>query len=243
MKILTIDIETSPNLAHVWGLWNNNVGLSQLRESGEVICFAAKWHGEKHVMFHSVHVDGKKKMLQTAYKLLEQADVVVHYNGIKFDIPWLNAEFVRLGMTPPAPFKQVDLLRTVKRNFRFPSNKLDYVAQQLELGHKTHHTGHDLWVRCMAGDDKAWALMMRYNIQDVRLTEKLYDKLLPWIPTVLSPSLVTPGELDTCPGCNSAKLERRGFDYTQVSVYQRYRCKSCGRWSRGGKRLRGTDIR
>lgn len=243
MKVLTIDIETAPNLAHVWGLWNQNVGLSQLAQSGEVISFAAKWHGNKNVHFHSVHHDGRDAMLEAAHRYLDEADVVVHYNGQKFDIPWLNAEFVREGKTPPAPYKQVDLLRSVKKNFRFPSNKLDYVAQQLGLGAKTSHTGFDLWLKCMAGDDKAWALMKRYNMQDVRLTEKLYDRLLPWTPTLLNPALITPGELDTCPGCGSQKLEKRGFSYTTVSVYQQYRCKGCGRWSRGGKRIRGVEVR
>ena len=43
MKTLTLDIETAPQVAHVWGLWQQNVGLPQLLESGYVMCFAAKW--------------------------------------------------------------------------------------------------------------------------------------------------------------------------------------------------------
>ncbi len=53
MKILTIDIETSPNLAHVWGLWNQNVGLPQLLEPTQMISFAAKWYETKSVQFYS----------------------------------------------------------------------------------------------------------------------------------------------------------------------------------------------
>jgi len=33
MQILLLDIETAPNTAHVWGLWNQNVSLNQLMES------------------------------------------------------------------------------------------------------------------------------------------------------------------------------------------------------------------
>ncbi len=58
-------------------------------------------------------------------------------------------------MFPPAPFKEIDLLTVAKGRFRFVSNKLDYVAQQLGLGKKTEHSGHELWVQCMAGIPKS----------------------------------------------------------------------------------------
>jgi hypothetical protein len=37
----------------------------------------------------------------------------------------------------------------------------------------------------MADDPKAWALMGRYNRQDVKLLEKLYVALLPWIQNLV----------------------------------------------------------
>lgn len=243
MRVLTLDIETSPNLAHVWGLFNQNIGLNQLLESGEVLCFAAKWHGSKKVLFYSVHHHGKEAMVQAAHDLLSEADAVVHYNGAKFDMPHLHREFVTAGLEPPAPYAQVDLLRVVKKQFRFPSNKLDYVAQALNLGAKHHHTGHQLWIDCMAGSDKAWNLMRRYNRQDVVLTEKLYDKLLPWITSHPTVGLYDGRTGDSCPNCGGTELRMQGRAYTAISVYQRYRCADCGKWSRGNKRLEGVNIR
>jgi hypothetical protein len=35
----------------------------------------------------------------------------------------------------------------------------------------------------MAGDDKAWKEMKKYQIQDVNLLVDLYDLLLPWFVT------------------------------------------------------------
>src|SRR5690606_9823529 len=57
IKVLTLDIETRPNLAHVWGLWQQNVGLSQIVERGHVMCWVAKWYGEKDPIFMSDHHD------------------------------------------------------------------------------------------------------------------------------------------------------------------------------------------
>lgn len=73
-------------------------------------------------------------MLKQIHALLNEADAVVHYNGAKFDIPTLNKEFILHGLPPPAPYKQIDLLRTARSQFKFPSNKLDYIAQALDLG-------------------------------------------------------------------------------------------------------------
>ena len=156
MRILLLDIESSPNTAHVWGLWQQNVSLNQLMESSYVLCYAAKWLGEKEMFFDSVHQSKPKKMLKGIHGLLNDADAVIHYNGSKFDIPTLNKEFLLHSFNPPSPYKQIDLLRTVRSNFRFPSNKLDYVAQRLGLGKKQEHEGHELWVKCMNGDKDAW---------------------------------------------------------------------------------------
>ena len=51
MKILLLDIESSPNTAHVWGLWQQNVGIKQIMESSYVLCWAAKWLDDKEIMF------------------------------------------------------------------------------------------------------------------------------------------------------------------------------------------------
>ena len=239
IKILHIDIETAPNIVYCWGLWNQNVSIKQILDSGYTLCFAYKWHKKRGVGFHSIFEDGEEAMIQRAWELLEEADVVTHYNGTRFDIPTLNKEFVLHGLTPPAPFKQVDLLRTVRRQFKFPSNKLDYVAQTLGIGAKVKHLGMDLWIGCMNGDSKAWNIMKRYNKADVRLLEKLYVRLLPWIPAHPNGLLFDETSLgerkwrgEKCSRCGSGNVQKRGFQYTRSYVYQRYHCTSCGSWMR-----------
>lgn len=241
-RILTIDIECSPNLAHVWSLFKQNVSLSQLQETGEVISFAAKWHGEKKVYFYSTFHQGKEAMVQAAYDLLSEADIVVGYNSKGFDMKHLNREFVLAGFSPPAPYQQVDLLLAVRNAFRFTSAKLDHVVQELGLGAKVSHEGHDLWVKCMAGDKAAWARMRTYNKQDVVITEALYDRILPWISPHPNVGLFIDAE-DVCPNCGSADLKREGFAYTSASKFQRYSCRGCGRWSRSNKKTGLTSTR
>ena len=46
-KILFLDAETSPNSAFVWGLFKQNIGINQMIDSIRVMCWSAKWAGEK----------------------------------------------------------------------------------------------------------------------------------------------------------------------------------------------------
>lgn len=236
MKILLLDIETAPNLAHVWGLWQQNVGLPQLLEPGYTLCWAAKWLGEPEVYFGSIR-QGAERMTREMHRLMSEADAIVHYNGNKFDIPTLNKDFLLHGLTPPAPAKQIDLLRVVKANFRFPSNKLAYVSEALGIGGKVSHSGHELWLKCMAGDDDAWRTMKCYNVQDTRLLEKLYFKLQPWIKLHPNHGLYNPDNSEVCPKCGSENYQRRGMAHTGTCSYQRFQCCSCGGWFRGARNI------
>jgi hypothetical protein len=172
-------------------------------------------------------------MTKRIHKLLTEADVVVHYNGTKFDIPTLNKEFLLLGLTPPSPYKQIDLLKVARNQFKFPSNKLDYVAQALGIGKKTRHIGHELWVRCMNRDPEAWATMEEYNKNDVVLLEQVYESLKPWIKGHPNYSVHT--ESFCCPNCGSTAFNYRGYAYTAALKYRRCRCNSCGTWFRETK--------
>ncbi|MCI0526303.1 MAG: ribonuclease H-like domain-containing protein [Nitrospira sp.] len=242
VRILFLDIETAPNVAHVWGLWNQHVHVNQLMASGYVMCWAAKWLGKNDVQFRSVHKDGVDTMLGEIHDLLSTADCVVHFNGTKFDIPTLNKEFLLHGLMPPPPAMQLDLLKVVRKQFRFPSNKMDYVAKALGFEGKLLHRGHDLWVECMAGNAAAWEEMKAYNIQDVRTLEQIYHKVLPWI-IVHPPMGLYLGRPDGCPNCGSTNLNARGYAYTKVSKYQRYRCNDCGTWTRSTRRTDASTMR
>lgn len=236
VKILTLDIECSPNIAHVWGLFQQNVSLSQLRETATVISFAAKWYGEKPIHFHSDHHDGHEAMIDSIYGMVDTADMVIGYNHVGFDMKHLNREFVLAGKLPPSPYKNIDLLSVVRKQFRFASNKLDHVAQELGLGSKTSHAGHELWVKCMAGDDKAWSMMRKYNKQDVALTEALYDRLKPWIANHPHMGLYTDGGR-SCTRCGSKQLVPDGRVCAQNTMYQLYVCEECGGKVRGNEKL------
>lgn len=211
------------------------MGLNQLLESSYVLCWAAKWLGEQEIYFSSTQKD-HKQMLNYIHSLLDEADSVVHYNGTKFDIPTLNKEFILHNMMPPSPYHQIDLLRVARNQFKFASNKLVYVAKALGLTPKISHIGHELWIRCMAGDKEAWEMMKEYNIGDVTLLEEVYYTFLPWIKQHPNHAMYSDNKL-ICPNCGGSHYQRRGTTATRAGIYQRYNCLDCGTWFRGNKNV------
>lgn len=247
MRMLFLDIETAPNTGYFWGLFNQNIAINQIESPGYTLCLSAKWADEKQIQFYSINDPDEsglpsqgQSMIYNVWNLLDEADVVVHYNGKKFDIPTLNREFLLMGLEPPSRYDQIDLYPTVRRQFRFASNKLDFVCQQLGIGAKVHHKGMELWTGCIEGDEKSWRIMEKYNKQDVKLLPPLYKILRPWIrnhPDITRYDRVYTGQV-RCPVCASNKLEHGGYVTPgRVYTYDLYICASCGSQSRSRSRV------
>jgi predicted PolB exonuclease-like 3'-5' exonuclease len=240
-KILFLDIETAPNIAYVWGLFDQNISHEHLEQSSYVLCWAAKWAGAKKGNYMSVQKWPAQQMLTGIHALLDEADIVVHFNGTKFDIPVLNKEFLKHEFKPPSPYKQVDMLRVMRGAFRFESNKMNSLLKDLGLGKKVEHRGHCLWVGCMKGDLACWKEMERYNRGDVVALEKLYKRVLPWIAN--HPNLGVYADRPACKNCGSINVQRRGREVAISKWYVRYQCQACGKWFRGEQDGRQTNNR
>lgn len=241
-RILTFDIETSPHLS--WHFDTRNVFISAIQnvQPSRIVCWAAKWHGRNTVMFQS-EVEGTHiGMLHGIRDLLDQADVVVTYNGNGFDIPRVNWEFEQCGIPAPSPYVSVDLYNVVKKEFRSApfSRSLDYVTKNLSLTGKLAHEGYfHLWLAMNGEDEKkarrAWNVFRRYNKRDVVTTEELFDLLESKITTIPAiglfaeelPSL----EIPDCPRCpDGGRPTRQGYKRTKTRRYARFQCQACARW-------------
>jgi hypothetical protein len=237
-KTLIIDIETAPALGDVWGLWQNNVGLNQLRKSGYIMSYAAKWLGKNKVYYDDCSDDGQADechIVEGMCELLDEADIVVAHNGDKFDLPWIRGRALKYGLVPPSPYKQIDTLKTAKREFRFISNKLEYLADFLGCAPKKRHLkfpGHEMWTECIRGNQAAWREMKKYNIQDIKTLEEVYLLMRPWMRNHPNLGVYAEDEDRVCPKCGSKHLHSRGYTTTQVGKYQKFQCQDCGGWSR-----------
>lgn len=229
-KILSLDIETRPSLVYAWKAYDVNVNYDQIVDPGGIICFAAKWVGQKEVEFYSEWTHTRLEMLTAARDLLDEADAVLTFNGIRFDLPKLTGEFAQAGLKPSGPVTSIDVLKVV-RKFGLFMNKLAFVGPIFGVGEKLKHEGFGLWLKVMAGDEKARLKMRKYNIQDVVLLEKLYNKVKPFI--VNHPHLGD--DKGECSNCGSTHLQHRGWSRTKYFKTRRLQCVKCGAWSSGAR--------
>lgn len=229
-RVLVLDIETSPATVFAFQLRDVTISPSQIIEPSRLLCFAAKWHGDTRTQLWSEWDQGREAMVEAAWRLLDEADVVVGYNHRSFDVPHLQREMVSLGYGPPSPWVDVDLLTEVRRNFRFMSNKLGYVVEQLGLDAKMDAGGFATWRDVLAGDAKAQKRMGWYNKQDVAITDDLFTYLRPWLRL---PHLgLFTGDMHACHACGSTRLTPDGISRTKVAAWLRLSCEACGAHNR-----------
>jgi DNA polymerase elongation subunit (family B) len=236
-KIALIDIETAPILMYAWTMFEANA-IHVVRPT-YIMCFAVKWAHQKQIKTFALcdypgyaqdrHSD--KALCKDLHKTLDEADIVVAHNGDAFDIKKINSRLVVHGFQQPSPFKTFDTLKVARKNFKFDSNKLDNIGGYLHLGHKMPHTGKHMWVAAMEGDPKAWAMMRKYNAQDVRLLDAVYQEIKPWAAT--QPDLRAYTGTTGCPSCLSKNVQCRGFNVAKTRKTQRMQCQDCGHWHSG----------
>ncbi len=232
-KILILDIETRPSAAYVWRAYGDqNISPDQVIDAGGTICVGAKWLGSKETALYSDWEHGHDGMLIAIHEMMSFADAVVTYNGDRFDLPKLQGEFLLAGLGPTPPCTSIDVIKAVKK-FGFFMNKLAFIGPLLSQGSKVETGGFSLWTKVMAGDEKAQAQMAKYCIQDVKLLEKLYLRVRPFIKN--HPHLGKVGAHE-CGACGSTRVQSRGSRRTKAFKIQRLQCQDCGSWQDGTRK-------
>lgn len=234
-RLLFLDIETKPAVVHAWKLQDQNIALNQVVDPGGTICFSALWEGSDELLFHADWIDGHATMIEMAYRLLREAETVVTYYGDKFDLPKLRGEFLMADLPPLRPNISIDLHKTMKK-FGLLSNKLAFVGPLLTGEGKEGHEGHALWVKVMAGEPEAQATMERYCRQDVRLLERLYDRMLPYLDRGYSTRRkAAPAPPPNCGACGSLQTRRRGKQRKRGGWVELFQCLACCEVQQGGR--------
>ena len=151
MRKLFFDIETKNTFQEVGSAEPSALDIS-------VVC-AYDSHTDT---YHSFTEDTLSKM----WPLIEQADMLVTFNGDHFDIPLLNKYYPGNLLNK----KSLDLLKEVRKSLGFRVG-LGVIAQgTLNIGKGGHGLDAVLWWR--KGEiDK----IIKYCLEDVRITKEIHD--------------------------------------------------------------------
>lgn len=202
---------------------------------GTVLAIGFKWYGDKKVHclkitdFPMKHIIDDRGLIQAFMEIIGQADLIVTYNGLNFDVKYLKSKLLKYRLPPFPPrsvLPHVDLYFTVKENMAITRKSLANVSNFLELkATKTPVTGNQ-WMLATAGDRKALKYVVDHCIADVELLEEAYDRLRALVAT--HPRVNGWGP---CRTCGAEKMQSRGYSITgQKHRKRKLQCQSCGAW-------------
>lgn len=249
-RLLVLDIETLPLSASVWGLFDQNVGLNQIRDDWAVCAVAGKLVDRPEVAY----LDTRDKLsarddldlIAEVCGWLHNCDAVIGHNLARFDLKKIRARAIQAGLPVFRTPAVIDTLNMAKGAASFTSNKLEYLSKALTRTPKSGHAkypGFDLWAGIMRNEAAAWDEMRDYNIQDILATEALYKKLRPWAPKLPNLAHYYQDNERRCPRCGSTNLEEIGTTHLAVGEYRQYRCNGCGGLSRDRKLINSKEKR
>jgi DNA polymerase elongation subunit (family B) len=247
-KILLIDIETAPLHGNFWSLGKQYISPEQIETDSFIIGYSAKWLLSADMMSdfcvpkEAVARDDKRVTL-SAYQLVNEADIIIGHNVEAFDIPILKSAWLLHGFNPPLPYQMVDTLKAARKEFRFASNKLNYLGQ-IMLSKEKLKTDRTLWARCEKGDQEALKYMEEYCRRDTMLLEEVFLEMRGWIKSFPNMGLLMDAEEQCCPNCGSFDIELTDKYYTTpANQYRVVRCKSCGAPNRLPRSIIDTTTR
>ena len=198
-----------------------------------LLCIGYKWYGEKKVHIPKIELPesgswdkAEKQLVKDFMEVYEQADILVTYNGKRFDVPAVQAKALHygLGVLPNTP--HVDLYYTAKSNLKISRKSLQNVGFFLGLNQEKTPVNGKLWLEAQSGNKKALKDIVDHCRADVLMLEEAY--------TVMRPLVRTHPRVDgygPCRVCGSRKLQRRGPYITKTkNNAQRVQCQECGSW-------------
>jgi len=235
-RILVFDIETAPLRAYVWNRWRQNIGLDFTITEWFMLGWSAKWLGEDHVYSEFLYDDeaireDDRRIVESLREILNKADIVISFNGKKFDQPYLNTRCLTYGLPPIHPYREIDLYEIAKKQFKFSSSSLNAICRQLGLGSKDDVT----WANfkgAVEGNLDDLFILEDYCCRDTELTEQLYYKMRPWIKGHANLGVYMSDNNNVCTACGSSKLKEERVFTTNTGKFVTYRCEECGAVSR-----------
>lgn len=239
-RVAVVDIETLPMVIYAWGLWDKYNAIEQVIQDGCILSWAGKWLNESTV--YSDVLTPEEAILRDTHRIvkslrdfLAEADVVIGHNYAQFDQRIINTEFLKANL-PPLKYVVVDTFQVARLNFRFGSNKMKFINEQLGLKQKMDNDGFPLWKACSEGDASSLQTMLEYNCEDIGATEDLFYKVRPYVRN-LNVALYNELDAQQCPVCGATDLRKEGYYYTPAGKWDSLRCGNCGCVARGKTNL------
>jgi hypothetical protein len=241
-RILILDVERLDGITqqHWWDrgdLKNRYVHYETVIRQPRTTIVCAKWYDRPEIIrLAEWDKGGRRRFLSRVHAMIRQADIIVGHNVDGADIPWLLGDLhIEAGLPPLPPFKTVDTLKVLRKQFKSgaPFKGLDAFCQIIGAPAKTDR--YDRLAMERAATEKSIEDRERltdYCAGDVIATQGLYDWCRPHIKN--HPALFVDGKdkLTVCNRCGHPTEPTAKRYVANIMTYSMRKCVSCQAYSR-----------
>lgn len=222
---------TTPRIL-IWDIESSHLKA----DFGTVLAIGWKWLGEKktHVLsladfkkFTTDPIDDRDLIDAFVSSVYNTASLTITYNGIRFDLPYINAKCLEHDLPLPAPVPMLDVYLSIVRGKLALSRKsLQNVCYFLKLSNEKTPVEGRIWKRASSGHKGSLKYIVDHCKADVLVLEEAYMKLRPLLRG--HPRVAGWGP---CRYCGKDTLQSRGLVLSSDRVQKRrHYCSSCGGW-------------
>ena len=250
LRTLGVDLETTGALGWTYDIFKGR--MHHIEFDPMIMCFSWGWYdrtkpmkkhrGKVHnemvkIKFEDIVLKGglkarneEERIVRIAWKLLDEADEVMAFNGDRFDDKVLIAAFMRFRMGMPSPYNTIDPFKMSKVG-RFVSHSLANLCRSLGIPGKAEITHSSTWRGVIDGDRKSKKLMKIYNDLDVVRMFDVFEIVFAYAKTKLKTNMSAfRNGAFCCPYCGSYSLQSRGAQTYGTGTFRWYYCNDCRRW-------------
>lgn len=178
VRVAVLDIETT-------GL---NAGF------GVILCAVVKMYGpDERKVFRADEYEPWKRgvraddgpLLRDILACLEDCDILIAHNGLRFDLPFLRTRAVVHGLPPVNFQKIIDPVQLARQHFRFSGNSLQSISNLIGTKSEKTPLTPQTWQRAsLNGDPDAMEEIVTHCIADVDVLEEICWKLRGYVKQI-----------------------------------------------------------
>ena len=116
---------------------------------------------------------------------LNEFDLIVTHYGRGYDWPFLQARLLKHGFPFLKEKMHVDLYRIARKHLRVSSRSLGELGRHCRLPEQKMKLPWEIWELASHGHKDSMDTLVERCISDTRITEDLFNKLLPLIKSIV----------------------------------------------------------